>query len=212
MQNVDWLLNVSTDFSCFLVAERHEICSGSKSNMSLQATQPSGCSSCSELQIDIDVMYLLGNIPCFLGLPKPCSECTWQHWKKRLSRKPPEVHGPGWWHPESPGTPLVGDWDNLSWKHGCVALHSRVQATADPFKGIQFLLYLLLAPNIFLWVGSILVVFANLPVWHLIGSSLYSQCGAIWKLHFTWKWTLLPWTQPKWFFNPIFSPFWVPRL
>ena len=171
--------------------------------------QPSHYSSYSELQIDIDVIYLLWKDPFSFELMKPWGECTCKHWNKNWSRKFPEVHGICWWPHKSLGTTLVVNCGNLSWKRGRVALHSRIQTITDP--GVQFLLYsqyqMYFASRLNLHLC--LWVFLCDTILFFILFTMYSYSGALFYV----KMDLIALDITKiLFFFSIFNFFWVSSL
>lgn len=161
VQNVTWLLKVSPDSSCSLAAERREICSGSEGSVSLQGTGTQG--GCAPA---------LGD-SWFPWAPDSLQRMHWQHCNPGLGR-------------ECPGSMALA----LRAQGPHLEVTEVTPVGAQLGTGLPFLLPFLAAPNTFLSAASVLVMFANLPVWHRTASSPHPQCGAMWKLHFMWKWTL----------------------
>lgn len=91
--------------------------------------------------------------------------------------------------PESPGNTAGGDWGApVGTGLGCPSLQA--QAVKTPSRAsvpAQF-------PHFCGWAQFWCL---QTSLWDTTGSSPHSQCGATWKLHFMWKWTLLPQTQLK---------------
>lgn len=163
--------------SCPLVAAGQEICAVPAGHRALG------------LQLllwapDIRVVPLLWDI-LVPGVPEPCRECTW---RSRVRKEMCTSPWPGWW-PWEPGGHSSGDWGApVGTGLGCPSLQA--QAVKTPSRAsvpAQF-------PHFCGWAQFWCL---QTSLWDTTGSSPHSQCGATWKLHFMWKWTLLPQTQLK---------------